>query len=95
MQLRAELANLIEENNYNKDILNKLNYENSKQLAKEIGIPNTVIGHEALIPLSNKFDLIFKIYLEDSEYKSNKWIEIRNEDKEIENQEVIFLSCYQ
>jgi len=27
-QLRAELANLIEENNYNKDILNNLNYEN-------------------------------------------------------------------
>ena len=47
------------------------------------------------MPLSNKFDLIFKIYLEDSEYKSNKWIEIKNEDKEIENQEIIFLSCYQ
>ena len=47
------------------------------------------------MPLSNKFDLIFKIYLEDSEYKSNKWIEIKNEDKEIENQEMIFLSCYQ
>ena len=47
------------------------------------------------MPLSNKFDLIFKIYLEDSEYKSNKWIEIKNEDKEIDNQEVIFLLCYQ
>ena len=47
------------------------------------------------MPLRNKFDLIFKIYLEDSEYKSNKWIEIKNEYKEIENQEMIFLSCYQ
>ena len=35
-QLRAKQANLIKENNYNKDILNKLKYENSKQLAKEI-----------------------------------------------------------
>ena len=95
LQLRSVLANLIEENNYNKDILNKLNYESSQQLAKEIRIPNTVISYEALIPLSNKFDLIFKIYLEDSEYKGNKWLEIRNEDKPIDNQEAIFLSCYQ
>ena len=32
--LRNEIENIIEESNYNNDIINKLNYENSKQIAE-------------------------------------------------------------
>ena len=95
IQLRKELANIIEESNYNNDILNKLNYQNSKQLAEDVRNPNTNLSFDTISPLCNKYNLVCKIYLEDSIYKGNKWLEIRNVNQNINQQEPIFLSCYQ
>ena len=69
--------------------------ENSTQLAEEVRNTNSIITHDTISPICNKYNLICKIYLEDSEYKGNKWIEIRNEAQNIEQQEAIYLSCYQ
>lgn len=95
IQLRKELANIIEESNYNNDILNKLNYQNLKQLAEDVRNPNTNLSFYTISPLCNKYNLVCKIYLEDSIYKGNKWLEIRNVNQNINQQEPIFLSCYQ
>ena len=93
--LRTGLSSIIEENNYNNDLLNKLNYENSIQLAEEVRLPDNMITHDLIVPLCYKYNLICKIYLENSEYKGNKWTEIRNEAQDIKNQEIIFVSCYE
>ena len=80
--LRKELEKTVENHNYGKKILKGLNYENAKQIAEEIRILDSFIGYESLAPFCIKFNLIAKIYLEDSEYKDNKWIEIKNEISE-------------
>lgn len=93
--LRKELAKTVENHNYSREILKGLNYENAKQIAEEIRIPDSFIGYETFAPFCIKYNLIAKIYLEDNEYKGNKWIEIKNETSEEKNRTTIFLSCHQ
>ena len=75
-ELRKEISNNIKDYNYNKDILDALNYQNSAQLSKDVNKIDTFIGYESIVPFCIKYNIICKIYLEDDMYKGNKWIGI-------------------
>ena len=65
------------------------------QLSKDVSKIDTFMGYESIVLFCIKYNIICKIYWEDDMYKGNKWIEIKNENKEATTQEIIFLSCHQ
>lgn len=88
LYLRKLTAQKIKEYNWEKDVLEALNYSSSEELANKIENSNCFVGYEELTPLIQYYDIKCYIYLSDDKYKKNKWITINDKESNTQQESI-------